>query len=1218
MDNLKRYDQLLEDLGEEAENYEKIINKMHEAKNSQFEEEIDEVEEIAEDENNSNEFSLEIDDSSLDIDDDFSTDDDAPLEINEDFTADEDAIHISDAEEIDEEAEPILPLEEEEEAFSLEDNADFIEDEGLNTNFSNNEPDKEINHYQPDPEDLIVDEIFNKLDTPEYREKREKGLFKPKFSDDDFEELEDEEDFSDVEEEELEYLIGQPQDLAKLHQDLDISSKDLEEEKLPDLDALLKEAETLDKDESSLTEEDLASEDLGDLGSMENEELSLNEENTDEMPLLNLDEEQEPVTNDEVPLSDEIQPENTEEDENLSFDLDNLEEDLSTEENPSLNETTLENDTPEESSDLEDEDNFSLDMDTEAASDDSEELSLDMDEDLELPEKEDLSHLENFMDEEQESDDVQFSLGEEDLDEPFSLEEDSIEPETEGEDLESSENLEEEAEKLIDESQTLLNEDIDETSLNEEIEEDDTIPTLDEEEELPQGIADFNTENEESFSNIEENNDNLENYENWEEELQGIEKEENNESLAIQDNIDIPNDPSEEMISDYDTVEHKEDLSDDSLQKIQNNLSNLPVKLALHLRDMLLADETPAQIKELLTQELTKDFPNEFRLKAVSGFEEAEEQENSKGFLSILKYVSIGLLAVVILSSLYFFIIKPYYRKKHLLESGLRDIKASAARFMQAEEKFRKADPSVKWYNKYAEAYMKKRAYRAAEIKLIGQRDPSYNVLKKGAVDISPDDERTRLNIAKLYQEQKRYDKVLENDSEAKKQYDDSLYYLYNKNPDEFKYLDKIGETYISWSKDLRKAPLKRQKLQNAYSLYFKFYDKEKDSIPALSRIIYLSAKLDSNVNQKMDFITSKDYLNKLSHRSLAQLGLYFTKREQFKHVNNIIKILNHQKTKEPLAYYMMGNYYFHADNLDLAERAFVKGIHFNNYKGTKKVALKDRGLQSQFDNMLGELYVKLAREYSAPTKFNQLKRDKFVKLAKIHFQKAQKNDPYNEMSYYHEGNMYYSFYSDYSKASNNFQQAYNMLKENQKEVPEKLYYHLSNSLYKLGDRQKALKYLTELRSNSSNRIRPVIEYNLGLIYYQQGYLEEAREKFNNVLEYYNEELKGYISHPNPMSIRQNKVLFFTAIINNNLGCVYNAMSIQKNEPTLNRLARAHFFKSIELGHRYNNKDIMSLAKINLDDSIFENNTRYVQNFRVGKRETRLYDFTPKYLEEYE
>ena len=87
-----------------------------------------------------------------------------------------------------------------------------------------------------------MDEIFKSIDTPEYREKRARGQFAPKFSDSD-EEEEPEEDHSNIETDDLENLFGAPKELTKLNQDFEWMQDELSD--LEDIDSLLSEAKTL-------------------------------------------------------------------------------------------------------------------------------------------------------------------------------------------------------------------------------------------------------------------------------------------------------------------------------------------------------------------------------------------------------------------------------------------------------------------------------------------------------------------------------------------------------------------------------------------------------------------------------------------------------------------------------------------------------------------------------------------------------------------------------------------------------------------------------------------------------------------------------------------------------------------------------------------------------------------------------------------------------------
>jgi hypothetical protein len=108
-------------------------------------------------------------------------------------------------------------------------------------------------------------------------------------------------------------------------------------------------------------------------------------------------------------------------------------------------------------------------------------------------------------------------------------------------------------------------------------------------------------------------------------------------------------------------------LSDAEVMKIQQNLNKLPVNLALHLRDMLIKPQFPAKTKELITQELLKDYPNTFRLEAMAGLEGQQESGSKTSFMPVLKALAVLVIAAFIISLGYFFVIKPYMDNKNLL-----------------------------------------------------------------------------------------------------------------------------------------------------------------------------------------------------------------------------------------------------------------------------------------------------------------------------------------------------------------------------------------------------------------------------------------------------------------------------------------------------------------------------------------------------------------------
>lgn len=333
--------------------------------------------------------------------------------------------------------------------------------------------------------------------------------------------------------------------------------------------------------------------------------------------------------------------------------------------------------------------------------------------------------------------------------------------------------------------------------------------------------------------------------------------------------------------------------------KYKKNLNKLPLTLALHIRDILVKPQFNTKTKELITQELLKDFPNTFRLEALAGKDGTYQEGSKTSFMPVLKALAALVIIAFIISLGYFFIIKPYQDNKNLLQAGLEDIEKG--QFDLGKDKFNRANPNLKWYNRYAEKFLEKNNYKDAEEKLVGIRDQAFNVIKPGAVDLDFENERTRLNIANLYLKQNRFEKALEDDTNPSKQYDDSLFYLHHQKPSSFDYVDKIGNAYMLWANQVKNIPEKQKILKKAYDFYHQYYNEHPKVLDAFSRITQLSIDLDDEVDKKLDFITHHNLMPKLHHKTLAKLGLYFTEKERYNIVYQAISLLNHQKNHRTL-----------------------------------------------------------------------------------------------------------------------------------------------------------------------------------------------------------------------------------------------------------------------------------------------------------------------------
>ena len=1146
MEDFKKYEKLLENLGEEVNNYDYVLNMVKDIKSKSIEENI------------------KVPDDIDSMGKDFITDD----------------------------------YQESEENYESKSDSQI----------------EEINLVDP-----VVDQIFKNIDTEEYRQKREKGGFKPKFVESSYVPDEEEEEI-EVPEEVLESVIGQSEDVFEIKSNIAMIENEmnkLEEDEL-NIDDILRDAEKVikdvKKDKKSLTEEIKSIEKEG------TEESEYEEGFEGVEGIEEFEEEGEPITEivEEEGIPEEVKEPISEELKDLDFELQGEEglEDISTADNVLLegvktSETEIgEVETVEEPGEFIEEKPEEI-KDVTEKSQDVEQAGF------EDEESDEISNLKSFVEGSDIGSDVVFELDEESELEKGEIESEYLEETTE---KFEEEEIEEPIESVeVTPSKEEKHDIVEEQGIEEEYEKpveeqvllEDEIPIEKEEEES----IESKEISEEHFDvgKIEE----IESEEEFDDlGFDEIEKDYKNLGLEVEDKKVERERPFDKKtggtLREEIKVEKKEEKKDISDKLIQFNLNKLPVSLLIRFKEIMGDPSVSPATKHAIKSELSKERPDFDKIKYLLGYEERE----AKNFVPVFKFATVFVILGIILSIFYFALLKPYLRNRSLLISGLEDIKNG--NYVLANEKFERASPSLSWYNRYALEFMKYNAYKQAEEKLMGIRGPAYEVIKKGAVDIDPDDRETRLNIARVFEEQGMYEKVLENDVNPKMQFDDSLYYLYKKDPEDFSIVDKIGLTYVKWGNSFRKRTQKIEKYEKAQKIYTDFYESYSKEPEVISRILYTSALTGDKVEEKFDNVQSQGMLEKMHDLTLAEVGNYFINNDEYKRTQKIMEVLNNMDTTNPYVYYIMGKFYYNIGNLKLAEKALVKAERFSwEIENEIKKKVNDEKNYSNIMNMLGTLYISLANEYKGENEENKRKREEFINLAYYHFNQAKKYDPNNKETYYRYANMMYDYYSDYLKSSENYLISYNLYREEEEIPPLDMYYKLSTSFYFLGDYDKSLDYLNDLRMNPSFRIRPAIEYLLGMLYFKKGLLLDSRQRFVNTQEYYNKEIESYIRNPNPMSIRQNKILFFNSILYNNIGVVYHLLADRENNNDYYNIARVNFYKAIELAHRYNNKTIQALARLNLNDSIFQDNMKYVEHFNI-KREPILYDYIPKYLEEYE
>ena len=277
----------------------------------------------------------------------------------------------------------------------------------------------------------------------------------------------------------------------------------------------------------------------------------------------------------------------------------------------------------------------------------------------------DLGHLQDFIGQDE-------SGAKNDFDFDFSLDDkEKVSPEKDSElNRDQEENWVQEPEEFSSMEEETEEFPLEETGLHEE------LPLEDHEEEVSPLLM-----SEDLMEDLPETRENLqdggetEDLESWEQDFDNLQSEEalelaakKTEKTKIQDAIpyqeekqkkqepvkQVKPEKKEPPVEKNEPARSEKMLSDSEVMKIQQNLNKLPVNLALHLRDILIKPQFPAKTKELITQELVKDYPNTFRLEALAGLEGHQESGSKTSFMPVLKALAVLVIAAFIISLGYF------------------------------------------------------------------------------------------------------------------------------------------------------------------------------------------------------------------------------------------------------------------------------------------------------------------------------------------------------------------------------------------------------------------------------------------------------------------------------------------------------------------------------------------------------------------------------------
>ena len=512
--------------------------------------------------------------------------------------------------------------------------------------------------------------------------------------------------------------------------------------------------------------------------------------------------------------------------------------------------------------------------------------------------------------------------------------------------------------------------------------------------------------------------------------------------------------PSPELANTLPASKYEDVDKDIDHDKVINSIKYLPPITQYHVLDAILNEklsrnsmeyllnalergETSENITELLNKELGLSLKEEGRKNIL---ELIPIPNSLKDYAKIIRVAAVFLIlfiAVVLFS--FQFIYKPVMANKYYSQ-GLVSISRGA--YDEAERNFAEGEryqpKQIKWYNKYARAYIARETFNEA-----------YNKIQ-GALNIKPRDFETRITFGYYYRKKGEKELSQEDYILGEELYNDMLVYTDKKKEKETIY-DERGLLMISRAKNM----LETEYYDIAYNNYrdmvnffgdgvvprkramlIKIYQDDYNQVKAIQNHINLlkNGYIDDEVYPKLaKYLLDKDdfYGSRVLFESL--LAAY---------PNNLESIVGYADYETRLKHYDRAREILTTTALPLYESDPF-------YRGKEYVY-----------NMLGQIYYNLGEYGNAVKNFNEA---------------LAINETYPDANY-NLANVYFYKEKDYAKAKEHYQMAYDNLAPTLRS--DKLLYNLSWIYYSDEEYDRAFEGFNALfQKNPSNS---VVSYALG------------------------------------------------------------------------------------------------------------------------------------------
>ncbi|WP_300759377.1 tetratricopeptide repeat protein [uncultured Brachyspira sp.] len=501
--------------------------------------------------------------------------------------------------------------------------------------------------------------------------------------------------------------------------------------------------------------------------------------------------------------------------------------------------------------------------------------------------------------------------------------------------------------------------------------------------------------------------------------------------------------------SKYDDVD--KDIDKD---KVLNTIKNLSPLTQYHVLDTILNEkidkdsmetllnalergESSENITELLNKELGLGIKEEGRKNVIDLIPIPNSLKDYGRIIRVAAVFLVLFVALVILS--FQFIYKPVMANKYY-KQGLVSISNGA--YDEAERNFAEGErlkpKQIKWYNKYARAYIDRETFNNAFSKI------------QGALNIKPRDFETRITFGYYYRKKGEKELSEEDYVLGEQLYEDMLAYTGKKKEKETIY-DERGLLMISRARNM----LEPQYYDIAYTNYIDMVTFFGDGVVPRKRAMLIKIYQDNyeHVKALQDHIEllKPGYIDDEVYPKLAQYLLdkddFYGSRVLFEKLltaypNNLESIVGYADYETRLKHYDRA-----MELLNTAALPLYESNPFN--KGKEYVY-----------NMLGQIYYNLGEYGNAVRNFNEA---------------LAINEVYPDANY-NLGNVYFYKDKDYAKAKQYYQMAYDNLAPNLRS--DQLLYNLSWIYYSDGEYDSAFEGFNALfQKNPSNS---VVSYALG------------------------------------------------------------------------------------------------------------------------------------------